>query len=249
MARSALLEEGNGSRRAKDSRAPAHTSDPGQDTGEWTPASVLAARGWSRRRRPLAVAAMLAVLAVLATLLTAAAAQRVPTVMVPSVSGQPITTAAQRLARAGFEVRERTQPNRSVKAGIVLAQDPAAGTRLERGTPVTLTVATGPAALAVDPADYLGQPLEIVRTALIRLGLRVTVETSPASGAPGTVVGIAPSGALRQGDTVTITVAPPPREPSASASPSSDRSAPLARERGKKVDRKHRHDNSHDTHQ
>jgi serine/threonine protein kinase len=239
---------GNGSQHTEGLRAQAHTSDPEQETGEWAPVSALLTRGWSRRRRPLAVTAMLAVLAVLVSVLTAAVAQRVPTVMVPSVSGQPITTAGQLLGRAGFQVRERAQPNRSVKAGIVLAQDPAAGTRLERGAVVTLTVSTGPAAVAVDPADYLGQPLDIVRTALIRLGLQVAIATAPAGGAPGTVVGIAPSGALRQGDTVTITVALPPRESSASTGPSSDGSAPLIQDRGEKVERKHRHDNGHGTH-
>jgi len=235
----------NGSQRAKSSRAPAHTSDPEQDTGEWTPVSVLLTQAWFRRRRALAVTAMLTVLAVLATMLTAATTQHVPTIMVPSVSGQPITTAGQLLARAGFQVGERTQPNRWVRAGIVLAQDPPAGMRLERGTLVTLTVSTGPAAVAVDPADYLGQPLDIVRATLIRLGLQVTVETASASGEPGTVVGITPSGALRQGDSVTITVASAPWGSGASAVPSSDGSAPLTQERGKKVERKHRHDNGH----
>src|SRR6266536_5760852 len=239
---------GNGSQHTEGLRAQAHTSDPEQETGEWAPVSVLLTRAWSRRRRPLAVTAMLAVLAVLVSVLTGAVAQRVPHIMVPSVSGQPITTAGQLLVRAGFQVRERTQPNRSVKAGIVLAQDPAAGRQLKRGTLVTLTVSTGPAAVAVDPADYLGQPLDIVRTALIRLGLQLAIVTAPAGGAPGTVVGIAPSGALRQGDTVTITVALPPRESSASAGPSSDASAPLIQDRGKKVERKHPHDNSHSTH-
>jgi serine/threonine protein kinase/beta-lactam-binding protein with PASTA domain len=231
-------QRANGWQRANGSRAQAHTTDPEQDTGEWTPVSMLFTQAWSRRRRPLAVAAMLAVLTVVATVLTAATAQRAATIMVPSVSGRPITTAGQLLARAGFKVRERTQPNRSVKAGIVLAQDPPAGMRLERGTLVTLTVSTGPAAVAVDPAHYLGQPLDIVRAALIRLGLQVTVETAPASGEPGTVVGIAPSGALRQGDTVTITIAFSPRG-------SSDGSAPLAQQRSKKVERKHRHDSGH----
>jgi Protein kinase domain/PASTA domain len=229
-------------------RAQAHASDPEQETGEWAPVSALLTRAWSRRRRPLAVTAMLAVLAVLVSVLTGAVAQRVPTVVVPSVSGQPITTAGQLLGRAGFQVRERAQPNRLVKAGIVLAQDPAAGTRLERGAVVTLTVSTGPAAVDVDPVDYLGQPLDIVRTALIRLGLQVAIATAPAGGAPGTVVGIAPSGALRQGDTVTITVALPPRESNASAGPSSDGWAPLIQDRGEKVERKHRHDNGHGRH-
>ncbi len=183
---------GSRSQHTEGLRAQAHTSDPEQETGEWAPVSALLTRAWSRRRRPLAVTAMLAVL--------------------------------------------------------VLAQDPAAGRQLQRGTLVTLTVSTGPAAVAVDPADYLGQPLDIVRTALIRLGLQLAIVTAPAGGAPGTVVGIAPSGALRQGDTVTITVALPPRESSASAGPSSDASAPLIQDRGKKVERKHPHDNSHSTH-
>src|SRR6266542_2045409 len=239
---------GSRSQHTEGLRAQDDTSDPEQETGEWAPVSALLTRAWSRRRRPLAVTAMLAVLAVLVSVLTGAVAQRVPTIIVPSVSGQPITTAGQLLVRAGFQVHERTQPNRWVKAGIVLAQDPAAGTRLERGAVVTLTVSTGPAAVAVDPADYLGQPLDIVRTALIRLGLQVAIATAPAGGAPGTVVGIAPSGALRQGDTVTITVAPPPQESSASTGPSSDGWAPLIQDRGKKVERKHRHDNGHGRH-
>src|SRR6266542_704316 len=191
---------------SSDDGAQAHTIHPEQDTGEWMPVSMLLTQAVLSRRRPLAVTAMLTVLAVLATVLTAATAQHVPTLTVPSVSGQPITTAGQLLARAGFQVRERARPNRWVKAGIVLAQDPPAGTRLERGTPVTLTISTGPAAVTVDPADYLGQALDDVRDALIRLGLQVAVETGPASGEPGTVVGITPSGALRQGETVTITV-------------------------------------------
>lgn len=175
--------------------------------------------------------------------LVAATTQRVTTIMVPSASGQPITTAGPLLARAGFVVRERAQPNPSVKAGIVLAQAPAAGMRRKPGTPVTLIVSSGPAAVAVDPAHYLGQPLDVARTALIKLGLRITVKTAPASGDPGTVVGIAPSGTLRQGDTVAITVASFPTRSSTSAVPGSDGPAPLTPDRGKPVERKHRHDN------
>jgi hypothetical protein len=188
----------------------ARDADVEQETGEWTPVSLLLTRAWSwsRRRRPLAAAAALAVLSVLAVVLTAATGQQTQTVLVPSMNGQPITAAGQALARAGFLVRERAQPDRFIRAGIVLAQEPVAGTRLARGDPITLTVSSGPAGVAVDPARYLGQPLEAVRAALIRLGLRVSVETGPPDGEPGTVVAIDPSGALRQGDGVTITATP-----------------------------------------
>jgi serine/threonine protein kinase len=232
--------------RAEGFGAQAHATDPDQDTGEWTPVFLMFTLAWSRCRRPLAVSAMLAVFTVLATMLTAATRQPTPTVMVPSVSGKPITTAAQLLVRAGFEVRERTQPNRSVRANVVLAQEPAAGRRLQRGTPVTLIVSTGPAAVTVDPADYIGQPLDTVRAALIRLRLRVTVETGPTTGNPQTVMGVTPSGPLRQGDTVTITASSSRR--SASVISSSDGSAPLTQEHDGKVEHKHRHGHDHDNH-
>ncbi|HZD00747.1 MAG TPA: protein kinase [Actinomycetes bacterium] len=206
-ARAALV----GGRRRGARHAPVAT-DPEQDTGEWTPVSLLSTRVWSwSRRRPFAVAAMVAVLALLAAALTTAAtAQRTPTVTVPSVDGLPIATAGPLLASAGFEVRERAQSDRFAKAGTVLVQDPVAGARLARGSLVTLTVSSGSVGVVVDPARYLGKALDSVRSALIRLGLRVRVETGPADGEPGTVIGINPAGALLQGDAVTITVAQAP---------------------------------------
>jgi len=227
-----------------------------QETGEWTPVSLLLTRAWSwsRRRRPLALAAVLAVLSLLAVVLTAATGQQTPAVAVPSVDGQPITEAGQALARAGFEVHVRVQPDRFIRAGIVLAQEPVAGTRLARGDLVTLTVSSGPASVAVDPDRYLGKPLDAVRAALIRLGLRVSVETGPPDGEPGTVVGIDPSGALRQGDGVTITVAPSSRpegrDASAPAAPGGDANGkgpkPSAREHVKKSKRDSGYDNQGD---
>src|SRR6266496_3311337 len=53
---------GSRSQHTEGLRAQAHTSDPEQETGEWAPVSALLTRAWSRRRRPLAVTAMLAVL-------------------------------------------------------------------------------------------------------------------------------------------------------------------------------------------
>jgi serine/threonine protein kinase len=213
---------GNGSARANGSagtsgqrsRPGGHApiTDPEQDTSQWTPASLLFLRLWSqtRKRRPFTAAAMVAVLALLAAAVTAASTtQRGPTITVPSVVGLPGTTAGQVLARAGFQVRQRANPDRYTEAGTVLSQDPIAGVRLARGSPVMLTVSTGPADVVVDPARYLGKPLDGVRSALIRLGLRVNVETRQGGGEPGTVVGINPTGALRQGDAVTITVAAP----------------------------------------
>jgi len=140
--------------------------------------------------------------------MTAAARQR-SVAMVPSVDGQLISAAGQALTRAGFQVRERSRPNPSIRAGLVLSQAPPAGTRLQRGRPVTIEVSSGPPMVVVVPARYLGKPLPGVQAALIRLGLRVSVISGAPGMPPGTVNAINPSGTLHQGDGVTITIASP----------------------------------------
>jgi serine/threonine-protein kinase len=160
----------------------------------------------------LAAAIMLTVLVVGGVV--AAARQRSVTV-VPSVDGQRITAAGQALARAGFEVRERSRPDRSVRAGVVLSQEPAGGTRLARGRLVTMVVSSGPRIVILDPARYLGRPLHTVRAAMIRLGLRVSVTGRMAWAVASRVTAINPSGSLHQGDSVTVTVATSRRGPGA----------------------------------
>jgi tRNA A-37 threonylcarbamoyl transferase component Bud32 len=118
-----------------------------QGTGEWTPVSLVVRRAWrwSRGKGPVAVSTVLAMLTLLGIALMGAGGQRaVPTVVVPTVHGMTIAEARQALTRAGLGVRERARPDRSVAAGVVLTQDPAAGTRLARGGLVTLTVSSGP---------------------------------------------------------------------------------------------------------
>jgi eukaryotic-like serine/threonine-protein kinase len=187
----------------------------GLATGEWSPEALPAqgvARPRHRRRFVLAAAIMLTVLVVGGVV--AAARQRSVTV-VPSVDGQRITAAGQALARAGFEVRERSRPDRSVRAGVVLSQEPAGGTRLARGRLVTMVVSSGPRIVILDPARYLGRPLHTVRAAMIRLGLRVSVTGRMAWAVASRVTAINPSGSLHQGDSVTVTVATSRRGPGA----------------------------------
>jgi eukaryotic-like serine/threonine-protein kinase len=195
---------------ARDRQAP-----DGQPTGEWTPEALAgwegapgrrrrAVRPWRRRGVMLAVLALLTV--VVAGGLTAAARQRAVAV-VPSVAGLRMAAAGEALTRAGFEVRGRSRPDASIHAGVVLAQDPAAGTRLARGRTVTMVVSSGPRAVVLDPERYLGRQIDDVRTALIRLRLRVSVSGRPAWAEPGTVTAINPSGSLHQGDNVTVTIA------------------------------------------
>ena len=175
---------------------------------EWALPPVVVSPPPQRRMRGSLVAVAVAITLLVAGVMTAAARQRSVSV-VPSVDGQLIATAGQALTRAGFEVRTRTRPDQSSRAGQVLSQTPAAGTRLQRGRPVTVDISTGPPVVLVDPTRYLGKPLTRVQSALIRLGLRVSVVSGAPGNQPGTVKAINPSGTLRQGDGVTITVASP----------------------------------------
>jgi eukaryotic-like serine/threonine-protein kinase len=180
--------------------------------GEWPPAARGAtpeperATTRPRLRRRFVLAAIIMLTVVVAGAITAAAGQR-SVAVVPSVAGLRMAEAGQALARAGFEVQGRSRPDRTVRAGVVLAQEPAAGTRLARGRPVAMVVSSGPPVVVLDPERYLGRQLDDVRTALIRLGLRVSVTGRAASVVPGTVTAINPSGTLHQGDNVAVTVA------------------------------------------
>jgi eukaryotic-like serine/threonine-protein kinase len=187
--------------------APADPAGQEQATGEWAPEALMVAREPSRpRQRGRSVLlAVVALTLLVAGGVTAAARQRSVTA-VPSVDGQPVAAAGRALAGAGFQVRERSRPDPSVRAGVVVSQQPAAGTRLARGRAVTMVVSSGPPVVVVDPSRYLGRSLERVRAAMIRLGLRVSVAGGAQPAGPGTVTAINPSGTLHQGDDVSVTV-------------------------------------------
>lgn len=62
--------------------------------------------------------------------------------------------------------------------------------------------------VTLDPTRYYGRPISAVAAALHRLGLRVSVRYQDVpERSPGTVVGVAPSGAVSVGTTVTVFVA------------------------------------------
>jgi beta-lactam-binding protein with PASTA domain len=97
------------------------------------------------------------------------------------------------------------------RAGQVTAQSVAAGSRVGAGSTVSLTVASGPRTVTVDPQAYVGQPAATVVAALTAKGLVVrtaTVNTDAVKA--GGVVAVTPSGALHEGSAVTVTIAAPP---------------------------------------
>jgi eukaryotic-like serine/threonine-protein kinase len=96
--------------------------------------------------------------------------------------------------------------------------------------------------VVLDPERYLGRQIDDVRTALIRLRLRVSVSGRPAWAEPGTVTAINPSGSLHQGDNVTVTIATPEPPTTVTAAPNTgvDRAAG-GEHSGENGDRKGKH--------
>ena len=69
------------------------------------------------------------------------------------------------------------------------------------------------ATVTVRASDYLGRPLADARNALAAAGLNVRVTSVASSAGAGSVVGVSPTGVLRRGSTVTLTVATAPTKP------------------------------------
>ncbi len=75
-------------------------------------------------------------------------------VEVPAVVGLPRDEATKRLAGAGLEPGSQDEvPNGEFAEGLVVEQDPKAGTEADRGTGVDLVVSTGPAQEPTPPAS------------------------------------------------------------------------------------------------
>jgi serine/threonine-protein kinase len=134
--------------------------------------------------------------------------------LVPKVVGQTQAVAVSALRHAGFAVTVRTRYDPAAGKGVVIAEAPAGGSRIDKGTTVRVTVSAGPRLVTVDPAAYIGQPLPAVTAALQRLGLRVgppvTAPHTPGPPSPpGTVLSVTPSGQVPVGSTVTVTVSGP----------------------------------------
>jgi serine/threonine-protein kinase len=116
-------------------------------------------------------------------------------VKVPSVVGTQSSAAAARLHADGLEVDINTVVSDQPR-GVVIRQDPVAGTRVKKGTTVALAVSSGAAPRQVPPLE--GQPRLAARRALKKLGFKIreqhensdtvgenrVITTHPGSGTP-----------------------------------------------------------------
>ena len=95
-------------------------------------------------------------------------------VKVPNVVGEEDDSALSTLADAKLEVTTTEVYSDEVPdAGTVISQSVKAGTTVDKGTTVELTISKGPITIALD--DYQGQGLTEARESLAALGLEVRV--------------------------------------------------------------------------
>jgi serine/threonine-protein kinase len=129
---------------------------------------------------------------------------------VPSVIGERRRAAENLLREAGLEVGEVTPvpaADETQVPGTVLDQDPAAGSEVEEGTPVDLTIVAAPDLVVVPPLEGLSP--DQVQIALDGVGLVAVFEEEPSDTIPEGFVTRTdpPSGTeVEPGSTVTVFV-------------------------------------------
>jgi serine/threonine-protein kinase len=140
-----------------------------------------------------------------------------PQVQVPNVVGMTEADAAQALEGQGLEVVPSPAYSDTVPVGQVIAQDPAGGTTVNRGSAVTVTVSQGPQPpeTATVP-NVVGQQETDAVSSLQQAGYQVAIVEVYSEVVPDQVVALqSPAGGsvTEPGITVGIVVSQGPRPP------------------------------------
>ena len=148
---------------------------------------------------------------------------------VPSVVGLASQNDARNvLVSNGLQLGTVTQVDSDQPEGCVLSSQPPAGTTVDRGSLVNITVSNG----KVKVPDVLGKTESEARSELVAAGdFEVRVVTREDDSVPeGTVVAQSPDGGttLRRGSTVTITVSTKPSPPPTTPTPTPPPTTPTA---------------------
>jgi beta-lactam-binding protein with PASTA domain/tRNA A-37 threonylcarbamoyl transferase component Bud32 len=131
-------------------------------------------------------------------------------VTVPTVIGADQASAEAGLRQAGFKTDSTAKTSQRPK-GEVIGQDPAGGSKAEKGSTVDLTVSDGPAQVAVPAVVGLTEKSAVAR--LQKRGLKaVPTEQSSTSVQKGRVISASPSAGQQvdKGSSVALTVSSGP---------------------------------------
>jgi predicted Ser/Thr protein kinase len=164
-----------------------------------------------RLRRPLVILPLAAVLIAVLSISYFTASAQPATVILPDLSGVPQASALHIARSLALQTRMLPAYSSTVPSGIVLAQRPAPGTKVNKGSTVTLIVSEGPRPVTVPSVEGLSQ--DAAAAQLQRLGFHVQVQTDQWRWQDyGNVVDQVPAagGKLLPGQTVTITVSVKP---------------------------------------
>jgi eukaryotic-like serine/threonine-protein kinase len=128
-----------------------------------------------------------------------------PQVAVGLYQGQPQANAEQQIRAAHLVPVVKNGPNERYKKGIVFKQDPSAGSKVDKGGPVTIFVSTGPPKVKVP--DVKGQQWTQAETNLVNAGLKPVRHNVPGNTA-GQVTATDPAAgeSVPKGSTVRVNV-------------------------------------------
>jgi len=131
-------------------------------------------------------------------------------VTIPNVVGKTFDEANTELTQLGMVVERIDQETADQPANTVLATNPAADAKADRGSTVQVTVAVEP---PVDVPNVVGQEQTAAQTALQTAGFQVSVTPVPSNQTAGTVVATDPAGGAKaaKGSTVTMQVSTGPQ--------------------------------------
>ncbi len=131
-------------------------------------------------------------------------------VKVPALVGMTLNAARQQLSAVGLDLSSSEEPS-DRPSGEVLTQDPDAGSTVDPGSTVTLTVSSGPEDQSVSVPNVVGSTRSEAVATLRAAGLVPSVEQTATSIQPqdGRVIDQSPPGnsSADPGSTVVITVA------------------------------------------
>ncbi|MET8557485.1 Stk1 family PASTA domain-containing Ser/Thr kinase [Streptomyces sp. NPDC004959] len=129
-------------------------------------------------------------------------------VTAPSYVGKTFAEAKVMAQNNGdFELKKVSEPCKDQPAKKVCKQDPVAGTEVDKGSTITLTISTGAPKETVP--DVTGLTYETAQAKLQKLGFEVKQETKESEQKEGVVIEQSPNGDtdLQIGKTITLTVA------------------------------------------
>jgi serine/threonine-protein kinase len=170
---------------------------PGQDDAE---------RKKRNRRLVIVLVVLLVALGIIAFFLLRSVL--VTKVDVPAVTGEPQAVATQILKNEGLAVGTVSFQTNTKTKGLVLSQDPTAGTSVDKDSTVDLVVSNGPTIPVVTVPTVTGQQLTAAIPLIRAQGLHYSVKPVTSPKPVGTVISQTPAGGskVKQNVPVVLTV-------------------------------------------